>query len=231
MNKNYHLPEAVETHFHATNTHNPAAFLSTFHDDAAVLDAGREYHGKARIKEWSDQTYFGDHLRLEITNAVQDVGEIVVTAIADGNFDKTGLPDPLFLDFHFMLEESKVKLLRIVRSSNSKAVSLPPPIAAYYHASDVYDGALLAGCFAEDAVLHDEGMEFHEPAVISEHILKANKEAKVSMEITNCTPRNGDTVVTAMLTGEFEGSPLPLDFHFILAGAKIKELNITLAGE
>lgn len=180
MNKNYQLPQAVETHFLATNTDDPAAFLSTFHDNAVVLDAGREYHGKAAIKAWSDKTYFGDHLRLKITNAVQDTTELVVTAIADGDYDKTGLPDPLYLDFHFVVKEAKVSLLRIVLSSNSRVVPLPQPIATFYHATDVYDG---------------------------------------------------ETIVTATLTGKFEGSPLPLDFHFTLDLGKIRALNITLTEE
>lgn len=229
--ENYQLSEAIETHFHATNTDNPTAFLSAFHDDAVVVDAGKEYRGKDAIKEWSDQTYFGDHLRLEITNISQNSGETVVTATADGNFDKTGLPDPLFLDFHFILEGNKIKLLRIVLSSNSRAVLLSPPIAAFYHASDVYDGALLASCIAEDAILYDEGEELHGSAAISAHIFKANKDAKVMMDIMRCAEKGRDIIVTAMLTGEFEGSPVSLDFHFTLAEGKIKALNITLEGE
>lgn len=231
MNMNFQLPEAVEMHFRTTNTDHPTTFLSTFHDDALVLDGGKEYHGKAAIKEWSDKTYFGDHLRLKITNVVQDATELVVTAIADGDYDKSGLPDPLYLDFHFIVKEAKVSFLRIVLSSNSRAVPLPQPIAAFYHASDVYDNELLAGCFAPNAVLQDEGMEFQGPAAISQHILKSNRDAKVSMEITNLSELNDETVVTVTLTGEFDGSPLPLDFHFTLSGGKIKGLNITLMGE
>ncbi len=112
-----------------------------------------------------------------------------------------------------------------------KAVPLPVPIATYYHASDVYDGALLASCFAEDALLYDEGNEYHGPEAISGHILKANRDAKVITEITNCVEKNGDTVVTATLSGNFEGSPIPLDFFFKLENRKIKALNIVLAGE
>jgi hypothetical protein len=229
-NSKFQLPKPVETHFQATNEDDPAAFLSIFADEAVVIDAGKEYHGKPVIKAWSDSDYFGVHLKLEVTNAVQDALEIVVTAKCDGDYGKTGLPDPLYLDFHFTVEGDKVTRLRNVLSSNSRAVPLPQPIAAFYHASDVYDGELLAGCFAPNAVLHDEGMEFQGPAAISEHILTANRDAKVRMEITSLSERNGETIVTATLTGTFEGSPLPLDFHFVLEGGKIKALNITLTG-
>lgn len=110
-------------------------------------------------------------------------------------------------------------------------VPLPPPVAAYYQASDLYDSALLASCFAEDAVLHDEGKEYRGPAAISKYILQANQEAKVSMDITHWADQNNGVVVTATLTGEFEGSPVALDFHFSLEDGKIKTLNITLTGD
>ena len=231
INNKFQLSKPVEAHFQATNADDPVTFLSIFTDDAVVIDAGKEYHGKTAIKEWSDLDYFGVRLRLEVTNAVQDAVEIVVTAKSDGDYDKSGLPDPLYLDFHFTVEGDKVTRLRNVLSSNSKAVPLPAPIAAYYHASDVYDGALLAGCFAADAVLADEGKEYHGPEAVSGHILEANRNAKVMTEITGCVEKNGDTVVTATLSGNFEGSPIPLDFLFNLENEKIKALNIMLAGE
>lgn len=118
-----------------------------------------------------------------------------------------------------------------VLSSNSKAIPLPQPIAAYYHASDAYHDDLLADCFAEDAVLVDEGEEYHGPEAVSGHILKANRDAKVMTEITNCVEKNGETVVTATISGNFDGSPIPLDFHFTLNNGKIKTLDIVVAGE
>jgi hypothetical protein len=170
-------------------------------------------------------------LRLEITNVVQNAKEIVVTAKADGNYDKTGLPDPLYLDFHFTVDGDKVTCLRNVLSSNSRAFPLPQPIAAYYHASDIFDEDLLASCFAEDALLVDVGKEFHGPEVISKFIMKANRDAACKTEITNCTEKNDETVVTATISGNFKGSPTPLDFHFTLNNGKIKALNIVLAGQ
>ncbi|MCB8815345.1 nuclear transport factor 2 family protein [Desulfosporosinus shakirovi] len=231
INNKFQLSKPIEAHFQATNADDPVTFLSIFTDDAVVIDAGKEYHGKTAIKEWSDRDYFGVHLRLEVTNAVQDAAEIVVTAKSDGDYDKSGLPDPLYLDFHFTVEGDKVTRLRNVLSSNGRSIPLPQPIATFYHASDVYDNALLAGCFAADAVLVDEGKEYHGPEAVSGHILEANRDAKVMTEITDCVEKNGDTIVTATLSGNFEGSPIPLDFLFNLENGKIKALNIVLAGE
>lgn len=230
-NNQFQLPKPVEAHFQATNTDDPVTFLSTFSEDAIVIDAGKEYRGKTAIKAWSDRDYFGDHLRLEITNAVQDAVEIVVTAKSDGDYDKTGLPDPLYLDFHFTVEGDKITRLRNVLSSNSRALKLPQPIAAYYHACDVFDGTLFADCFTKDCLLVDEDQECHGPKAVSEHILEANRSAKVKTDITACTEKSGKTVVTATISGNFDGSPLPLDFIFTLNGDKIKALTIVLAGE
>ena len=231
INNKFQLPKPVEVHFQATNSDDSVSFLSIFTEDAIVIDAGNEYHGKTAIKEWSDREYFGVHLRLEVTNAVQDARELVITAKSDGDYDKTGLPDPLYLDFHFTLEGDKITRLRNVLSSNNRAIPLPQPIAAFYHTSDVYDDALLAGCFTADAVLVDEEEEYHGPNAVSRHILEANQNAKVMTEITNCIEKNNETVVTATLSGTFDGSPIPLDFHFNLENGKIKTLNIVLAGE
>lgn len=230
-NNKFQLPKAVETHFQATNAGDPAAFLSIFEEDAVVIDAGKEYHGVQAIKEWSDHDYFGVHLRLEVINVVQDIREIVVTAKCDGEYNKAGLPDPLFLDFHFTMEGDKITRLCNVLSSNSRAIPLPQPIAAYYHASDIFDENLLAECFAEDAMLVDEGETYHGAVAVSRHILEANRGAKVMTEVTNYEEKNGETVVTAVISGDFEGSPIPLDFCFTLYNGKIKNLNITVTGE
>lgn len=115
--------------------------------------------------------------------------------------------------------------------ANSKAIPLPQPVAAYFHASAVYDDNLLVACFAEDAMLADEGEEYHGPEAVSGHILEANRDAKVMTYITNCVEKNGETIVTATISGNFEGSPIPLDFHFTHNNEKIKTLNILVSGE
>ena len=40
-------------------------------------------------------------------------GKTIVTLRVDGNFDKTGLHDPLLLDFHFTLDTNKISALDI----------------------------------------------------------------------------------------------------------------------
>lgn len=230
MNNKYQLPKPIETHFYATNTDDSTSFLSVFTENADVFDAGKVYHGKDAIKEWSDREYFGVRLRLEVINAVHNAKEFVVTAKTDGNYDKTGLPDPLYIDFHFTLDGDKITLLRNVLSSNSRAIPLPETIATFFHAQDVYDDDLLASCFADNAILLDEGQEYYGPENVSGHILEANRNAKVRTEISNCVELSDKTIiVTATISGDFVGSPIPLDFNFTINNGKIKTLNIEVA--
>ena len=81
----------------------------------------------------------------------------MVTAKSDGDYDKTGLPDSLYLDYYFTVKGDKVTCLHIMLSSNGRSFPLPQPISIFYHACYLYDDALLSGCFAADAVLVDEG--------------------------------------------------------------------------
>lgn len=108
-------------------------------------------------------------------------------------------------------------------------LELPESIASFFQASVEYDEELLTECFAKDAILQDEGMEYRGPSEISRHIIKANRDAAVTKELIGFKEKDGLPVVTAMLSGDFEGSPLPLDFHFVLSGEKIKSLDITLS--
>jgi len=110
-------------------------------------------------------------------------------------------------------------------------IKLPQSIEAYFQALNTYDGSLLASCFTEDAILYDEGLTYRGRTVISEHIVEVNDKLSVKTEVTKILERNGETIVTATLAGNFDGSPIPLDFHFTVKDQKITELNIDLSGE
>src|SRR5438132_2828665 len=86
------LPQIVEAYVRATNNHDAPAFIALFADDAVVDDIGREFRGLDAIKAWSDREIFDAQVTLDIIDTAYQDGEIVVTAKADGTFDRTGLP-------------------------------------------------------------------------------------------------------------------------------------------
>ncbi len=107
---------------------------------------------------------------------------------------------------------------------------LPQPIETYFQASNSYDSEQFADCFAENAVVRDEGKEYRGPAAIKKWIEAANNKLQVKTEVTAAVGQNGETIVTATVSGNFEGSPIPLDFHFTVESQKITALRILLAG-
>ena len=90
------------------NAHNRAAFNGLFATGAIVNDVGREFRGPAAIKAWSDREIFDAQVTLEVLDVADHDGETVITTKVDGNFDRTGLPDPVIINYHLRAEGGKI---------------------------------------------------------------------------------------------------------------------------
>lgn len=102
---------------------------------------------------------------------------------------------------------------------------LPEPIAAYFTA-DCRDVEAIARCFTNDAVAKDEGHSYVGLAAIRQW--KSDVAIKYSYR---CEPlaveqKDGATVVTSRVTGNFPGSPVDLRYAFRLERGKIASLEI-----
>jgi hypothetical protein len=102
------LPSTVEAYVRSINDHDPAAFDMLIAADAVVNDAGRELRGRAAIKAWSVREIFDAKVTLEVLSSIEQGGETVVTTKVDGNFDRTGLPDPVVIDHHLTVDGDKI---------------------------------------------------------------------------------------------------------------------------
>ncbi len=107
--------------------------------------------------------------------------------------------------------------------------NLPQVIESYFSASNAYDSRRLKECFTEDALLIDEEKEHHGPDEIDKQITGTNLEAQVKNQVIKVTEEKGAVIVTAIVSGNFDGSPVPLDFWFTLQEQKIKRLEIVLS--
>jgi hypothetical protein len=105
------LPTPAESYIRATNSHNAAAFHGLFADNALVDDNGREFRGLDAIKEWSNREIFAAQVTLEVIDIADREGETVITTKVDGNFDRTGLPDPVIIDHHITAASGKIVAL------------------------------------------------------------------------------------------------------------------------
>ncbi len=104
-------------------------------------------------------------------------------------------------------------------------LELPKPIAAYF-TSDKEDSEAVAECFAENAVVTDEGHTYRGRAAIRQWKADASAKYQYTSEPFACERRDGRVVVTSRLTGNFPGSPLDLRFFFVLDGDQIAALEI-----
>ena len=102
------LPPTAAAYVRSINDHDAAAFLALFADGAVVDDVGRELRGLAAIKAWSDREIFDARVAIEVIDVADRDGEIVVTTKVDGNFDRTGLPDPLIINHHIAAQGGKI---------------------------------------------------------------------------------------------------------------------------
>ena len=103
---------------------------------------------------------------------------------------------------------------------------LPTPITIYIEAENRGDTEALAQCFAEDAVVRDEGKTIEGLAAIKQWKAETKEKYQHTIEPLASVQKDGTTIVTNRLTGNFPGSPIELEFVFTLEGNKIALLEI-----
>ncbi|KQO18603.1 nuclear transport factor 2 family protein [Paenibacillus sp. Leaf72] len=114
------IPTVIREYMDASNKPDPEAFINCFSEDAVVFDEGKKRIGKKEIKKWADQYHFGANVTLEPRSIQENKDEIVVTCKLEGTYDKTGLPDPLLLDYHFRIADVKIASLSIFLNDHKK---------------------------------------------------------------------------------------------------------------
>jgi ketosteroid isomerase-like protein len=105
-------------------------------------------------------------------------------------------------------------------------IELPAPIAAYIAGSNAHDPDACAACFADDAVVRDEGRERQGTAAIRDWKEEVSKKYRPTVDVVDVTESGDQAIVTGRVAGDFPGSPVQLRYAFTLAGDKIVRLEI-----
>jgi hypothetical protein len=108
------LPTPVRRYIAATNAFDADELIAVFADDALVNDNRREFWGTDAIRRWSDREIIGVTMRVTASRA--HYGDVIVHAEMDGNYDKTGLPEPLVLTHYFTVRYDRVARLLIIHN-------------------------------------------------------------------------------------------------------------------
>jgi hypothetical protein len=120
MSNEIKLPAVIEKFIAATNDHNADAFISCFAEDAFVNDAARSFWGREQIKKWSDKEMIGDKVTMKPDVIVEHYGDVMITALTNGNYDKNLAPDPTYLDYFFTVKGDKIiKMFVIINKEKS----------------------------------------------------------------------------------------------------------------
>ena len=115
------LPAPVQGYIDAGNAGDGDALIGWFADDALVNDTRREFLGTQAIRAWLDREIIGDKVTTDPTATAGHYGEVIVHAVTDGEYDKTGLPDPLVLTYYFTVRDDRIVRLIIIRNEPTPA--------------------------------------------------------------------------------------------------------------
>ena len=105
-------------------------------------------------------------------------------------------------------------------------LELAQPIADFFYAEERKDTDAMSPCFADSAVVRDEGRSIQGHVAIKEWQLETKKRYQHTIQPLASAKKDGKTIVTARLAGSFSGSPIDVQFAFIVEAGKIVSLEI-----
>jgi ketosteroid isomerase-like protein len=223
------LPAPIAAYIGASNRFDLDAVMANFAESSLVNEQHCEYIGLPAIRYWVAREIIGDRVTMEVATTAIRGDNVAVVANIDGEYDKSGLPSPLTLTFYFSVSGDRIEQLIILRNKATRRTGfgLDDPLKTYFAAKDLRDVDAMLACFAEDAVVVDEAQERRGHSMIREWIERSTQKYQVSVDVTDSGERDGKTVVTALLSGNFPGSPAKLHYAFSLSNAKVMSLEIS----
>ena len=105
-------------------------------------------------------------------------------------------------------------------------IKLPRIINDYVDASNAHDVKFVVACFADNALVHDEGKDFRGKKIIEDWITKTIEKYKFQFKPISVRQDDAELIVAVEVSGTFDGSPITLDYHFTIEGDKILSLAI-----
>jgi hypothetical protein len=106
------------------------------------------------------------------------------------------------------------------------SIQLPAPVERYVQTANSGTAEAASECFAPDATVYDEGQTYKGVAAIKNWIAAAKKKYGHTVAPLAFTEHGDESVLKARLAGSFPGSPVTVNCNFVLAGGKIRSLEI-----
>ncbi len=106
-------------------------------------------------------------------------------------------------------------------------MNLPDIIKALINAQAKFDSEAYADCFSETAIVFDEGATHTGRQEIRQWNEKTNIKYKTQLEPITFSTIDKANILTAKVSGYFNGSPIVLKYHFEISNGQITVLKIT----
>lgn len=123
MSKEVNLPAIIEKFIKAQNEHDSKAYLETFSEDALVNDIARNFRGKEKIRHWAEKEIIVPKVTFKADEIIEHHGDFLITALIDGGYDKSKVPDPLYLDYFFTIRHERIVQLIVIKNTEKSATS------------------------------------------------------------------------------------------------------------
>ena len=104
--------------------------------------------------------------------------------------------------------------------------NLPETLLRYFTAVNAHDIDRMIALFADGAIVHDEGRKHCGLAAIRNWMQETIEKYDYTVAPTAFAEQSGKPIVTGLVSGNFPGSPVSLQYAFILQGGRIARLEI-----
>jgi hypothetical protein len=106
------------------------------------------------------------------------------------------------------------------------SLQLPVPIERYVQIANSGAPEAAPECFAADAIVRDERQTYEGLAAIKNWMAATKKKYGHTITPLELAEHGGQSILKPKLAGSFPGSPITVNFRFVLAGDKIRALKI-----
>ena len=106
-------------------------------------------------------------------------------------------------------------------------MNLPKVISELVKAQNSHDSLAYANCFTETGTMYDEGKIHTGRSDIQQWIAKSNEKYQTVMKPIAFHENDMSNVMSAEISGTFEGSLIVLEFHFDIREELIETLRVS----
>lgn len=107
------------------------------------------------------------------------------------------------------------------------SIQLAQPLDNYFDLSNGMDTGRVNDCFTPSATVHDEGGTYQGLAAIESWLKETREKYQFSSKPISIAKKGLQEIVVAEVSGNFPGSPIQLNYAFVLNGGKIQSLEIS----